>query len=108
MAALNAQVPGEGGTEGVGYTGFTITLDGVDKVDGIKVYANDQERQASLDGDNFIKLYAAVADRSGEEGSYTWTARINEKVEWKLEWLDGEGKVIGRTFFTTKVVLGAE
>lgn len=102
--ALNAQAPGEGGTEGVGYTGYNISFTPEeDKVaKNIVVYKDDVKVEtATIDEDNFIKVYVAIADKNEE----IWTVR-KEKVEWKFEWLDESENVIGRTFFTTNVVLG--
>ncbi|NLJ73350.1 MAG: hypothetical protein GX333_10095, partial [Syntrophomonadaceae bacterium] len=109
LAALNGQDPSQGGgNPNIGYTGFNITFNAVEgqEAKGIEVYKNGNKLTASLDGENLIKLYAAIADREGEDGSYTWTVRT-EKVEWKLVWLDAENNVIGRTFFTTDVKMGS-
>jgi hypothetical protein len=108
LSALNAQVPGTDGNPEIGYTGFDITFNAEEgqQAKGIEVYADDKKLNATLDGENLIKLYAAIADRTGDEGSYTWKVR-EEKVEWKLVWLDAENNVIGRTFFTTDVKMGS-
>ncbi len=102
--ALNAQVPGEGGTLGVGYTGFNITLNSGAGTATSAVYFKNGTRLelTTLDGQNLIKVYSGIADKAEEK----WTARVDESVQWKFVWLDAEQKVIGVTEFTTNVAKG--